>query len=483
MKRGAFRDAFKRVVDIPISRPDELFSKIALMADAGIALRDESILEYGLYLLEHHSEDILAVPSFAPFLWFNIGNLRANLLSVKEAEGAARCWYERKQTAPAREAYTRAYNCAGDDETLKSRILAAHARLLSGLGRDWEAFGLFHKAANLDSDDEEALFGRIESLAGLAGTAPALEKDLLREAADHLEILMEDEEGPGKDEAAEFLFSRITERLGPDGREEKTQYPKNTVVTDTEREHTMVMYSLKNQLYLTPCAFCHKCDRAVGDAAALGAHHAVVGTKGSGRYRKTAVLTGRLTERYRALRIALIDHHRNADVPDGSDHQPHFPELDDWRPVPPSTTTLISALAGSKAMLEGMAACVALFLGRETTGPVRIDHILGSAKAPGAGLKGERNPALHGFWDLWADGMEGMVNGAELPELFSRSLSSPEVDKLSLDADALTEKVLGLLGWLRNLIGYLIRMADRDARGENDDPPLWPLQPFVLPKR
>lgn len=134
-------------------------------------------------------------------------------------------------------------------------------------------------------------------------------------------------------------------------------------------------------------------------------------------------------------------------------------------------------------MLEGMAACVAVFLGRETTGPVRIDHILGSAKAPGAGLQGERNPALHGFWDLWADGMDGMVNGAELPDLFSRSLSSSEVDRLSLDAEELTEKVLGLLGWFRNLIGYLIRMADRDARGEIEDPPLWPLQPFVLPGR
>ena len=154
MDRGGFREAFTRVVDIPVSRPDELFSKIALMADAGIALRDGSILEYGLYLLEHHSADILVVPSFAPFLWLNIANLRANLLAVREAEGGHRCWYERKQTAPAREAYVKAYDSAGDDEALKARILTAHARLLMGLGRDWEAFGLFHKAAELDPDDE-----------------------------------------------------------------------------------------------------------------------------------------------------------------------------------------------------------------------------------------------------------------------------------------------------------------------------------------
>ena len=483
MDRGGFREAFTRVVDVPVSRPDELFSKIALVADAGIALRDGSILEYGLYLLEHHSADILVVPSFAPFLWLNIANLRANLLAVREAEGGHRCWYERKQTAPAREAYVKAYGSAGDDEALKARILTAHARLLMGLGRDWEAFGLFHEAAKLDPDDEEALFGRTEALIGLAGTAPALEKDLLKEAADYLESLMDNEEGPGRDESAERMADYLAERLDSDSRSETFTYPKNTVVTNTEREHTMVMYSLKHRLYLTPCASCRKCDRAVGDAAALGAHHAVVGGKASGRYRKTAVLTGRLTERYRVLRVALIDHHRETDVPDGADHQPHFPELEDWHPVPPATAALIMALAGSSAMLEGMAACVALFLGRETTGPVRIDHILGSPAAPGAALKDEGNPALHGFWDLWADGVEGLVNGAELPELFSRSLSSAEVEELSLDSEGLTEKALGLLGWFRCLIGYLIRMADRDARGENKNPPLWPLQPFVLPKR
>jgi len=481
MDRGGFREAFSRVVDVHVSRPDELFSKIALMADAGIALRDDSILEYGLYLLEHHSNDILVVPSFAPFLWFNIANLRANLLALREVEGGQRCWYERRQTAPAREAYVKAYESAGDDEALKVRILTAHAGLLTGLGRDWEAFDLFHKAAVLDPEDDEALFGRTETLIGLAGTAPALEKDLLREAADNLNSLMDNEEGPGRDESAERMVNHLAERLDSDSRGVKTTYPKNTVITDTDREHTMVMYSLNNRLYLTPCASCRKCDRAVGDAAALGAHHAVVGGKTSGRYRKTAVLTGRLTERYRALRAALIDHYRETDLPDGADHQPHFPEVEDWHPVQPAGVSLIMALAGGRAMLEGMAACVALFLGRDTTGPVRIDHILGSPAAPGAALKGEENPALHGFWDLWADGVEGLVTGAELPELFSRSLSSDEVETLSLDPESLTEKALGLLGWFRCLIGYLIRMADRDARGEIENPPLWPLQPFVLP--
>jgi hypothetical protein len=128
-----------------------------------------------------------------------------------------------------------------------------------------------------------------------------------------------------------------------------------------------------------------------------------------------------------------------------------------------------------------MASCVALMLGRETKGPVRIEHILGSPGAPGASLRDVRNPALHGFWDLWADGVQGMTLVYDLPGLFGSSLSTAAVEELSLDDELLTEKTLGLLAWLRDLLAYLIRMADRDARSEVDDPPLWPLQPFILP--
>ena len=482
MGRGEFRESFTRIADVPVNRPDELFSKIALMADAGIALRDGSILEYGLYLLEHHSSDILAVPSLAPFLWINIANLKVNLLAVEESEGGRRCWYNRQQSASARIAYKKAYDSVVDDDDLKVRILTAHAGFLMGLGRDWEAFALFHEAARMNPDDNEALLGRIESLVGLAGTAPSLEKDLLREAAEHLEIMLEEDEGPGRDERLELLHFQLNSRLGNDERGEKVTYPRHSVVTNSEIEHSMIMYSLKKRLYLTPCSSCLRCDRAVGDAAALGAHHALVGGKNSGRYRKTALLTGRITERYRALRAALLNHYRETQVPDGSDYQPHFPEVEDWRPVPPSTTALLAALSGSAAILEGMAACAAVFLGREVKGPVRIDHILGAPASPGAAICRETNPALHGFWDLWADGVEGLIDGAELPEMFSRTLFSPEVEALALDSDLLTEKTLGLLEWFKNLTGYLIRMADRDARGEVEIPPLWPLQPFVLPE-
>ena len=483
MERGGFREAFSRIVDVPVSRPDELFEKIALMADAGIALRDSSILEYGLYLLEHHARDILAVPAFASLHWFNVANLRANLLAVGESEGGSRCWYVRRQTAPARKAYAEAAASCGGDDVLRSRILTAHGRLLVGLGRDWEAFRLFHEATLSDPGDDEALYGRVETLAALAGTAPALETALLTEARDNLRELLEGEEGPGRDTAAEELMEKILSRLPSDRAGEEATYPKNTVVTDTEREHAMVMFSLKNRLYLTPCAACRKCDRSVGDAAAPGAQHARFGGKRTDVYRRTAAIIGRLTERYRALRTALIDHHRGTPVPDGADHQPHSPEVEGWRPAEPATAAFVTALAGAGTLIEGMASCVALSLGRDVTGPVRADHIFGTPAVPGASMSGVSNPALHGFWDLWADGAEGLVEGAGLIDLFGKSLTSPEAEKLMLDEERLTTEALGLIGWIRDLIAYLIRMADRDARGDLGDPPLWPLQPFVLPQR
>ena len=481
MARGGFREAFAKVVDIPISRPDELFSKIALMADSGIALRDPSILKYGLYLMEYHSQDILAIPSYAPYLWFNIANFRTNLLSVRESEGAKRCWYERKLTAPAREAYAKAFEKAAGNKVLRTRILNAHARLLLGLGRDWEAFGLFHMATRFDSNNQDGNLGRAETLTALAGTVPALETEFLKEAYENLNSVDFSKDDSHLSEIIQNLKSQLEERLGDDAKGMKCTYPQNTILTNSDQEHSMVMFSLNNRLYLTPCASCRECDRVVGDTATLGAHHALVGGKTAGRYRKTAILTGRLIERYRALRAALINHVRKTELQDGAEFQPHCPELDDWKSVQPSTTALIMALAGSSSILEGMGSCVALFLDRDFAGPSSIKQILGSSSAPGANLANEKNPALHGFWDLWIDGMEGFINGAELPELLSQSLASPELEKLSLDSEKLTPKVLGLLGWFRNLIGYLIRMADREARGEIENPPLWPLQAFVLP--
>jgi len=481
MARGGFREAFAKVVDVPISRPDELFSKIALMADSGIALRDTSILEYGLYLMEHHSRDILTIPAYSPYLWFNIANLRSNLLSVKESEGARRCWYERKLTAPAREAYARALERAEGNKTLGARILNAHARLLLGLGRDWEAFGLFHMASNLDSNNPDGRLGRAETLIALAGTAPALETELLKEVYANLSSI----EDPGNDsslsESIRNLELQLDRRLNGDAKGIECTYPRNTVVTSSDQEHSMIMFLLNNRLYLTPCASCRKCDRAIGDAVSLGTHHALVDGKAVGRYKKTVITIGRIIESYRVLRAALANHARKTELQDGSGFQCYSPELDDWQSVQPATTALIMILARSPAILEKMVSCVALFLGRDFSTSSDIRQILGSSSVPGAELAGERNPALHGFWDVWADGMEGFIDGAELLRPPGKFLTSSELERLSLDSEELTGKVLGLLGWFRNLIGYLIRITDREVRDEIEEPPLWPLQTFVLP--
>ncbi len=74
------------------------------------------------------------------------------------------------------------------------------------------------------------------------------------------------------------------------------------------------------------------------------------------------------------------------------------------------------------------------------------------------------------------------MKGAGLIKLFGTSLASKEVEELMINSDKLTSEALGLIGWIRDLIAYLIRMADRDAKGDIGDPPLWPLQPFVLPR-
>lgn len=479
LNRGAFREAFTLIVDEPVNRPDDLFAKIGILADAGVALRDESALQYGLYLLERHAEEILAVPNYAPFHWFNLANLRVDLVALREVTGAGRAWFLRKETAPARTAYRRAAEAASEDDLLQARILTAHGRFLVGLGRDWEAFSLFHEATKKDADDVEALWGRTECLAALAGTVPSMEADLLREARDDLLAVENAEEGPGYDESSRILSAEIEDRLGPDEAGAEATYPKNTVVTRTDQEHHRIMFALEGRLFLSPCSYCRRCDRAVGDMGTLGPVHAVVGEGPPGRFRRMAAIYGRLVERYRALRRFVADHDRGAKW---EEEPSSHPALRDWKPASPATVAAMTALAGAGTLLEGMASYLSVYLGRDPQGPVSLESVLGAAEFPREEVAGRRNPGLHAFWDLWHDGKDGLIPGAALPGLLASGLALPEVENLLGDPERFTAEAVGALGWLSSLLGYLVRLTDREARGETGDPPAWPLQPFIYPR-
>ena len=459
LERGSFREAFELIVDVPVTRPDELFSKIALLNDAGVALRDISILEYAYYLLDQHSANLLAVSSIVPYYWLNKGNLASNILALKEVENGRRCYYERSLSAEGRRAYQKAFESSGDKNEkipLKVKILTAHAELLLGLGRELEAFELFHKAAQLDPENKRAAAGRTFSLISISGSAPYLEKILISES---LQYFSESEE----DEFFDDYFSLLPDPLKKKSFQ-KCSYPKNTIATSTEQEHTMIVYSLKNKLYLSPCSYCRKCDRAVGDSFSIGASHAAVSGKLQNFYREASVLTGRISERYRALRYALIEFYRESDFPDGSYFSENSPESSDWEPLIPSASALINNLGGSRALTEGLHKCISLFLNTENA-----DY--GTPREPGNDFVSSNNPLLHAFWDLWMDGIEESENLPGIPDKYNK------IDFL-YNTDKLEEETVKYLKWIKNLFGYLILTADYEVNRKKD-PPLWPLQPFI----
>ena len=63
--------------------------------------------EYAIYLLEYNKREFLVIPSIAPYYWFNLAILKANLLAISEHNGTERCLYDRQRTRPVREAYTK----------------------------------------------------------------------------------------------------------------------------------------------------------------------------------------------------------------------------------------------------------------------------------------------------------------------------------------------------------------------------------------
>lgn len=478
LERGGFREAFSRIINATTNRLDHLFEKLALISDAGVALRDIGIIEYCVYLMEHHEKEILSVPTYTALYWFNLANLRANILVLRESKGVQRCWYDRSITAPARISYKKAAEAVTDNKELKSRIYTAHAHLLTGLGRAREAFELFDKAIHLDGNANDAALGRIETLVNISGTAPSLEKNLLREAKQNLNRLKTQDGGLGWNIGIENVKKCIDERLGSSD-DQEIDFPRNTIFTQSDRAHNIVSYSLQNRLFLSPCSGCQRCDRAIGDTSTLGTIHAVIGGKIADRYHRTTGLLGRIIERYQVLRTTLIDHCYDTKRKNEDDIIFPTATMEGWQALPSKTVILLSALAGAPVILEGMATCVALYLGYEPSPPVQIQQIFGTVQDPAPHLKKVQNPALHGFWDLWADGMDNFFPGIKPIWILGNSLSSPDVETFSTNDQQLRTNALSFIQWLGLLISYIISFFDRDARGETETPSLWPLQAFI----
>ena len=389
-----------------------------------------------------------------------------------------RPWYLRNQTLPVREAYRNAAESAESNPRIKSLAHGAHGRLLAGLGRDKEAFGHFLESIKLDADNIDSKLGRVEMLTALAGTAPHLNTILLTEAWDRLDELERHHahSGVNMDEIKEKLSARFTRTNF-----EKPEYPTNSIDVVDESQLQMVAQAYKYGLYMTPCAACRQCDHSLGDVENLGVNHAVFSRDGNDLYRRIVVLVGRLGERQLALRSLLINYMQNVEKHITEQLHSHLPELSEWKSAKPAATALIAALAGSHVMLEGMAAAVALLLRLDVPSPTAVERVLGTPQIPHDALRSSNNPALHGFWDLWADGMEGIYPGVPKVLKLWQSLHSEESETFSRNDEALTEAARDFVLWQGMLIAQLIRIVDREANGELEPPPLWPLQAFELP--
>ena len=469
MERGAFREAFSRISDVRTLRPDDLFSKVGLMADAGLALQDASILKYSLYLLEQQGAHLTSIPAYAAVYWLDVANLRSNLLQVEAAGQCSRLWYRRSDSRGIREAYTQAAQASGSDEKLSAMVAMAHGAFLRALGRDWEAFDFFHKASLWNPQSFDAVMGRCECLVQIAGTAPSLEALLLQEAVSHLGQLAED--FPQRRSAIASLAAVIRDRLGT-AEVEDFVCPINSIVANNDEERTMMSAILRHRLYLSPCAACHQCDHAVGDAATLGLRHATVGGATAERFRQSAILLGRVSERYRALRNAYIHYESHRPLHDGSNRLLHQPEVSGWVPHEPALVALRSVLAGSQGILQGLDSCVSLLLGGKSN---TSSSVLGTSSRPSSVLQQSQNPSLHGFWDCWADGVEKTHSHATL------SLQAASIEDGLESIEDWGEEAKRYLQWISALIGCFLCAEDRSTRDGLHQKNAWVLQPFVYP--
>ena len=143
--------------------------------------------------------------------------------------------------------------------------------------------------------------------------------------------------------------------------------------------------------------------------------------------------------------------------------------LEDWEPLSPVSMNLVTALIATPQFFDGMATCLSLLTGGHDK-DVTLEKVMKM-------IEGETgNPALHAFWDIWQDGQDGIIDGAELPRLMAGGILSEECEKLCLNPGELSRKTINFMQ-CEAQVSYriiFIRIYDWEAMGDKTLPALWP---------
>jgi len=480
MEKGEYKKAFDSLVNRNPRNAQDLFNKIACLVDIGFVLRDEKILNYAIYLLENHGEELAIVPDYAPYIYLNLGHQYSNMGALYSFNDDFWCFYHESVLDRAKSCYHRALKQEDLSPGLKREIKASQVSVYLALGRRWEALEAAQQHLELQEDSAEALDRKCSLMLEFSSYNRDNKEIIQKEVWHRIKEILDKPDKKDQHQLFQKKKEWLDKHLPVELRDQDESYPSHSLETEGDFEHFYVSFCVKHRLYLNICSFCSRCDYALGDRAVFDSRGIGLDRE-EGSYYKLVSGYNRLKERYLAGRYILAVACWEEGNLDFAEMLAPRAKLQGFTDHSLKEHLLENAFISGWEILESIASLLALYMERPDLARGGLEGLFYQDGEVRDIFKKNRHPSLHAIYNIHYDLSRGMYR--QLSWIY-HSLRVPFADDLVLDTEEnrpIDEMGIVLYRQIRNIMIYLISLFDTqdyDLDKEQD----FALFPFHMPE-
>lgn len=486
-RKGEYRAAFEVLVNEPARTVQELFNKIGFLIDVGLVLRDEKILQYGIYLLEKQKDEITVVTEYIPLVHLNLANQYSNMASLYSYHDDFQQYYKRQELTSARLHYQRALAACDDDPALRAKILLPFADTLLNLGRGWEALERYQEFLVLHPDDPDSLV-RKASLMNRYAPFNADNRDVLwRESWNILKRIAELDRDSRYQSDLEREEAFLKGKCPAGFLESEEEYPRETIDKGTREQLFHIGFCVRNRLYINTCSFCSRCDFAIGDRAVLDTRNLTLSGKGEKRYYHLALLINRMKEEFITGRFLLVLSQYGRKDLQYAEMFNIVAALENYEPANIKRTLLKKTFILGWEILRLVTQFLQIYTRFKPGQTVSMADVFRDGGEIRETIRRSDSPSLHALYDIFCDlheGEERYLNETYLYLLEDNLLDLPgsvRPSGLVRKQGDLSELTIRLYQILKNLILYSMTLVEEEGMDERKIQPAFSLYPFEIP--
>jgi tetratricopeptide (TPR) repeat protein len=271
INEGHFDEALSLAHRIQDLGPHYLVSYIVsgLLIDIGSTLKNVSIIEEGLQVLQKDFEELTKYAELTPTANYNLANAYLTIFELEKAKNPRLVLFNETKLDAAKFYYTKAIKSQPNDRILLAQIFVNLGNCFDNLGRVVDALECYDQALNFKSDLGMALGNKGMALLNYASLCGEHQGTFTLEA--HTLLTTALKEGVYSEAASTFseCIRLIEERYPKLPFQNPSGYPGYQVKSRSTFEKFLVDFCLQNKLYLNICSFCQKCNAAIGDTAII----------------------------------------------------------------------------------------------------------------------------------------------------------------------------------------------------------------------